>query len=169
MEEVRNIVMIAFAFVAISAYPQTSITASVGVSIVVPVSAKAKEQLTFGLLASNAGNGTLKISPDNIRLATGNIVTLDNRFNAAKFIFSGEPNNLVSLMMPGISKKQLLNNKGFEAGCISFSSDFLSGGQTINSNGKIEINIGATLELRKCPETLFGISTVIYEVVFVYN
>lgn len=169
MKKVRVMAMMIFVIIAITGYTQTSISATVGAKIVVPVTAVEKEQLKMGKVAARSGNGIVKISPQNERETSGNVFPVDDQFKAGKFIISGAPSCLVSIMLPYSEMKMFLNKGNVEIGTVKFSSSVPQSGQIINPSGKIEINIGATMQVGKQTNMPSGVAEVIYELIFIYN
>ncbi|WP_423127261.1 DUF4402 domain-containing protein [Gaoshiqia sp. Z1-71] len=169
IQVVTLMAMMAFAVIAVSANGQTSISAGIGARFVVPVTAVEKEPLRIGKIATRFGNGIVEVSPLNERIIMGSIVLVDNQFHAGKFVLSGAPNSLVSILLPPEAIKMIIQGTSREAGNIRFSSSIPPGGQPVDPDGTMDVNIGASLHIRKRTGMPSGITTVIYELIFVYN
>lgn len=156
--------------VAISAIAQTSVIGKMEAEIAVPVAASETELLNFGKVLPETGGGTVKISATGERTATGNIILMDDIYSAGRFVVSGMPNSLFSIVLPQTPQKMVLTNGSSEITVDEFTSDVPVGGQVVRqSDGKSEVSIGATLHLGNGLSNPAGYYSGTYEVVFMYN
>ncbi len=156
--------------VAINAIAQTSVIGKMEAEIAVPVAASETELLNFGKVLPETGGGTVKISAAGERTATGNIILMDDIYSAGRFVVSGMPNSLVSIVLPQTPQKMVLANGSSEITVDEFTSDVPVGGQVVRqSDGKAEVSIGATLHLGNGLSNPAGYYSGTYEVVFMYN
>ena len=156
--------------VAVNAIAQTSVIGKMEAEIAVPVAASETELLNFGKVLPETGGGTVKISATGERTATGNIILMDDIYSAGRFVVSGMPNSLVSIVLPQTPQKMVLANGSSEITVDEFVSDVPVGGQVVRqSDGKSEVSIGATLHLGNGLSNPAGYYSGTYEVVFMYN
>jgi len=140
------------------------------VEISVPVTAAETNLLNFGKVLPETGGGNVRISPDGLRTAGGNITVLDDKYSAGKFIISAMPNSLVSIILPQTPQKMTLADGSSEITVNDFDSDVPIGGQVVRqSDGKAEISIGATLYIGNGLSNPAGYYSGTYEVIFMYN
>jgi hypothetical protein len=156
--------------VTINAIAQTSVIGKMEAEIAVPVAASETELLNFGKVLPETGGGTVRISSTGDRTATGNIILMDDIYSAGRFVVSGMPNSLVSIVLPQTPQKMVLANGSSEITVDEFTSDVPVGGQVVRqSDGKSEVSIGATLHLGNGLSNPAGYYSGTYEVVFMYN
>ena len=170
MKQLSVIVIAIFSIISLPLYSQTNVLGKMEVEIAIPVTAVETEFLNFGKVLPQTGGGTVRISVRGERTSTGNVTLLEDTYNAGKFVLSGMPNSLVSIVLPQTPQKLVLANGNSEITVDEFVSDIPVGGQVIRqSDGKAEISIGATLFIGNSLSNPAGYYTGIYEVVFMYN
>jgi len=159
-----------FAFFFISLRAQNSVVGRVEVEIVVPVTAVETDLLNFGRVVVDNAGGSIQISSSGDRIATGGVVLADDLYSTGKFVLSGIPESLVSMVLPQTPQKLYLNNGSQALTVENFTSDVPAGGQIVRQNdGKAEVNIGATLLIGNNLSNPAGFYSGSYEVVFTYN
>lgn len=163
--------ILTFSFLAVAvSWGQTSVFGKMEAEIAVPVSASETELLNFGKILPQTGGGTVRISAMGERVATGNVTLVDDIYSAGRFIVSGMPSSLVSIVLPQTPQKMVLANSNSEITVDDFVSDVPIGGQIIRQgDGKAEVTIGATLYLGNSLSNPAGYYTGTYEVIFMYN
>lgn len=162
------VILISTFFLSLNA--QTSIIGRIEAEIAIPVTAVETNLLNFGKLVSDAAGGTIQITPQGERTASGSIILMDEIFSAGKFILSGVPSSLVSIVLPQTPQKLYLTNGNHEITVDKFVSDVPAGGQIVRqSDGKAEVSIGATLYIENGLSNPAGFYTGTYEAVFTYN
>ena len=98
--------------------------------------------LNFGQIVATT-NGTVTVTPDANRTATGVTVVNASPFNPSQFQVSANPNSTFSITLPGaITISSGSNNMTVD----TFTSD-PSGTGTLDVNGLATINVGATLHV----------------------
>lgn len=162
--------MTVYAVIAIPLVAQTNVTGNIRTEIVTPTTVEETEQLNFGKVVSQTSGGTVQISPENNRVASGNVILTNDVYNAGSFILTDSPNTLVTMVLPQ-SPQKLHSNKGSgELTVDQFTSNIPSEGKMTNSSdGKLRISIGATLYVGNWSTNPTGIYTGTYEIVFPYN
>ena len=149
---------------------QTNVLGKMEVEVAIPVTAVETELLNFGKVIPEAGGGNIKISANGERTSTGSVTLLDDTYSAGRFVVSGMPSSLVSIVLPQIPQKMILANGSSEITVDDFVSDVPIGGQVVRQNdGKAEVSIGATLYLGNGLSNPAGYYSGTYEVVFMYN
>lgn len=151
-------------------YGQANVFGKMEVEIALPVAASETELLNFGKVLPETGGGTVRVSAQGERVATGNITLVDDVYSSGRFIVSGMPNSLVSVILPQTPQKMVLANSNSEITVDEFVSDIPLGGQLIRqADGKTEVSIGATLYLSNSLSNPAGYYSGTYEIIFLYN
>ncbi len=149
---------------------QSGVLGKMEVEIAVPVTAVETELLNFGRIVPEPSGGSVRITPEGERTATGGITLMNDAYSAGRFVVAGMPNSLVSIMLPQTPQRLLLSSGVSEISVEEFTSDVPVGGQVVRqSDGKAEISIGATLLIANGLTNPAGYYTGTYEVVFMYN
>jgi len=170
MKRIAIFTLIVFIMSLIPAYTQTSVIGKMEVEVAVPVTAVETELLNFGKIVPETSGGTVQISPDGERTATGSITLMDDTYSAGRFTVAGMPNSLVSIVLPQTPQMLTLSNGNSEITVNDFISDVPVGGQIVRqSDGKAEVSIGATLYISNGLSNPAGYYSGTYEVVFMYN
>ncbi len=165
-----NIVLFLSVVFATAAYAQTNVLGKMEVEIAVPVTAVETELLNFGKIIPEASGGSVVISPNGERTASGSILLMDETYSAGRFTVAGVPSSLVSIILPQTPQRLILSNGNSEITVDAFTSDVPVGGQVVRQlDGKTEISIGATLLIGNGLSNPAGYYTGTYEVVFMYN
>lgn len=165
-----NIVLFLSVVFATAAYAQTNVLGKMEVEIAVPVTAVETELLNFGKIIPEASGGSVVISPNGERTASGSILLMDDTYSAGRFTVAGVPSSLVSIILPQTPQRLTLTNGNSEITVDAFTSDVPVGGQVVRqSDGKTEISIGATLLIGNGLSNPAGYYSGTYEVVFMYN
>ena len=166
----RFIILFLSLSIFITGYAQTNVLGKMEVEVAVPVTAVETELLNFGKIIPEASGGSVQISPNGERTASGSIMLMDETFSAGSFTVAGVPNSLVSIMLPQSPQRLTLTNGNSEITVDAFTSNVPVGGQMIRqADGKTEINIGATLLIGNGLSNPAGYYTGTYELVFMYN
>lgn len=169
--QIRFVLLVLFlAVFSLTGYAQTSVLGKMEVELAVPVTATETELLNFGKIVAEAGGGSVVISPNGERTASGSLLLMDEIYSAGRFTVAGVPNSLVSVLLPQTPQRLTLSNGSSEIYVDAFISDIPVGGQVIRqADGKAEISIGATLLIGNGLSNPAGYYTGTYEVVFMYN
>ncbi|WP_321438014.1 DUF4402 domain-containing protein [uncultured Bacteroides sp.] len=160
-------------FLGILTFPlfaQVGVTGRIKTEIVAPLIVVETEQMGFGKFTSDMGGGTIQLSPQGERTATGSIRLVEGAFGAGKFLITGSLGTLVTLTLPQSPVELRLENGSYTLTVDHFTSDVPIGGKTISkSNGRTEMNVGATLYVGNWSSSPAGFYTGTYEAVFMYN
>lgn len=165
----KKLLFFLFLLFTISLHAQTSVVGRIEAEILTPVSAVETDLLNFGRLVVENGGGTITLSPYGTRTYTGQVMLVDDNFSSGKFVLAGLPESLVSIILP-VMPQTLRQTTGNRTITVSqFTSNIPSGGHIARqSDGKAEINVGATLYVGGVMDGT-GIFAGSYEVVFGYN
>lgn len=110
-----------------------------------PVAVYERRSLEFGDIAgSSEGSGTATISTTGGKSTTGFAIDMGGRVRAAEFKVTGPRNTQVNITLP--SSITVTNGSGQTTTIHSFTSD-PSGTGTLNNHGKLEIHVGATIDV----------------------
>lgn len=151
-------------------HAQSTVLGKMEVELAVPVTAVETELLNFGRIVPEAAGGTVRITPQGERTATGSITLMDDHYSPGRFTIAGMPNSLVSIVLPQTPQRLVLSNGLSEVTVDDFTSSVPVGGQVVRqSDGKAEISIGATLYIANGLNSPAGYYTGTYKVVFLYN
>lgn len=164
------IIMAACSAIIIPLVAQTTITGNIQTEIVAPITVEETEQLNFGKILTQTSGGTVQISPDNNRVSTGNVALTNDIYNAGSFVLATTPNSLITVVLPQGKLKLHSSSGSGELTVDQFVSNISSTGQNTNAtDGKLRINIGATLYVGDWKSNPTGTYTGTYEIVFPYN
>lgn len=170
MKKVILLVMTAIAVITIPLVAQTSVTGNIRTEIVNPITIEETEQLNFGKIVSRTAGGTVQVSPENNRVASGNVSLTSDPYNAGSFVLTGSPNMLINMVLPQNARKLRSNKSAGELTVDQFISNIpIEGQMTGSSDGKLKINIGATLYIGNWISNPSGSYSGIYEIIFPYN
>jgi hypothetical protein len=165
----KKLLLFILLFIPFISYTQTSVIGRMEAEILTPVSVIETELLNFGKIIIEVGGGTVVISPMDERLATGNIILVDDNYTAGKFLLSGVPESLASIQLPSVPQKIYSTKGSSEITIDKFTSNIPVGGQIMRQrDGKAEIAVGATLYINGMNNQM-GFYSGSYEVVFTYN
>lgn len=170
MEKVVVAILTFLTLVVSPLLAQTNVLGKMEVEVAIPVTAVETELLNFGKVIPDVGGGNIKITANGERSSTGNVTLLDDTYSAGRFVVSGMPSSLVSIVLPQLPQKMILANGDSEIAVRDFVSDVPTGGQVVRQNdGKAEVSIGATLYIGAGLSNPAGYYSGTYEVVFMYN
>jgi hypothetical protein len=169
LKGLKVMVVVAIAATTIPTQAQTSAMGRITTEIVLPITVVQSQDLNFGKIISSADGGTIIITPKGERISTGNVMVLDE-FSAGKFALTCRPNSLVMISLPQLPQKLYSNNGSHELTVDNFSSNIPESGQIARqSDGMVDISIGASLHLGNWSNNPTGIYSGTYEIVFMYN
>jgi len=170
MKSLTVIIIATFSIIYLPLKAQNSVLGKMEVEIAIPVTAVETELLNFGRVTPEVGGGSIRISATGERTASGSVTLLDDTYGAGKFIVSGMPNSLFSIVLPQIPQKMILAKGNSEITVNEFVSNIPVGGQVVRqSDGKAEVSIGATLFIGNGLSNPAGYYSGTYQVVFMYN
>jgi len=162
-------VMTALVVITIPSLAQTSVMGNIQTEIVVPTTIAETELLNFGKIVSKSDGGSVVLSPKNNRVSGGNVTLTNDQYSAAGFVVTGLPNTLISMILPQSVQKIYSNNGSYELAVDQFISNIPTNGQLTNSEGKLEINVGATLNIGNYTSNPSGVYSGTYEIIFPNN
>ncbi len=147
-----------------SSFGQVSVTGTAYTEIVPLVTAREKVQMNLGRFSTDEGGGSLVLTPDGLRIARGSVILLNSFASQAVFVISGSPDNSLSVLLP-TTPQPLLHNR--TSNRIYLENWTYNIPQT--NDGKILVNVGATLEVG--PESINppGEYSGTYQVVFIFD
>ena len=116
--------------------------------------------LSFGAFAAGTG-GTVTISPQNARTATGDVTLMTGgqftQGSSASFDLTGSPNAAYQITLPADNQVALTGSQGGSMSLSSFTSSPSGQGQ-LNASGTQTVYVGATLAVgsNQAPGTYSG-------------
>jgi hypothetical protein len=164
MKNKKWYLFIIFFLINISVYSQVSVTGTAYTEIVPLATAKETVQLNFGRFSPDAGGGSITISYDGIRVATGLVTLLDGPFSQGTFAVSGSENNSLSVILP-VTLQLLYHNKSINTVYL----DKWTFNIPETTTGSRLVYIGATLNFRSLEINPAGFYSGTYQVIFFYN
>jgi hypothetical protein len=112
----------------------------------VPLEISVDTDLDFDrLLLASIGNGSARLTPDGMRLASGSVASIGGRAVVASIVVRGGPGRPVSIDLP--KRIELRGIKGGSLIVDSIVSD-LPRDPALDSSGKLEFRIGGELILQ---------------------
>lgn len=112
----------------------------------VPLEISVDTDLDFDrLLLASTGNGSARLTPDGLRLASGSVASIGGRAVVANIVVRGGPGRAVSIDLP--KRIQLRGIKGGSLIVDSIVSD-LPRDPALDSSGKLQFRIGGELILQ---------------------
>ncbi len=172
MKRIEIIIVVLFALILnLPVAAQSKLTGRMKAEVVIPISVTESEPLNFGKISNNSDGGQVVLSPHSERMNVGNVSGFSNDYFAAgRFIVTGSPNHLVTVALPQGQQKLYSNTPSQELTVTDFTTDIPVGGQMIpESNGRLDVAIGATLYVGNWLSSKPGVYTGTYELVFTYN
>jgi hypothetical protein len=144
-------------------------TAHIYTEIVEPVSVIEYQMLNFGKFTTAVGGGIIQINPSSERTSVGNIQLMGNDESAGKFVVYGIPGRIIFIVLPQESTR-IYKDGSYVMEVKDYTSDLpLSGKEIDESTGKIEVSIGASLQVGSPMQNPTGIYTGTYQIAFTYN
>lgn len=151
-------------------YAQTNTTGKISTEIVTLITAEESSFLNFGKLSTLTKEGYVQITPQGERITSGDVLVVNDDYSVGKFILKGSKNSVISVILPQNSQKLYNPKNNYEIMVEQWSCNSPGEGVVVNKDdGKIEINIGATLRLSNAGESPTGLYTGSYQVTFMYN
>jgi hypothetical protein len=172
MKRIETIIVVFFAlFFSFRVAAQNKLTGRIKAEIVIPISVTESEPLNFGKLINSSEGGRVVLSPHSERVNLGGISGFSNDYFAAgRFLVTGSPNHLITVTLPQGKQKLYSNTPSQELTVSDFTMDIPVSGQMIpETNGRLDVGVGATLYVGNWSSSKAGIYTGTYELVFNYN
>lgn len=132
-------------------YAQVSSTAAnigIDAKVIAPItiSNNGSTNLDFGTISRSSIAGTVSVSPEGLRTATGGVSILTSSlFSAAPFTVSGENNAGFNLTLPDNDDVKLTRTGGTEE--MEVTNFAHNSGLVLSSSGSATFSVGATLHL----------------------
>jgi hypothetical protein len=148
----------------LAVYSQVTVTGTVYTEIVSLTTAKETMQLNFGRFSPETGNGSITISPEGIRLASGSVQLLEGPFSQGIFTISGSETVSLSILLP--TTRQLLRH--FNS-LNTLYLDKWTFNIPITERGDKIVNVGATLHFGPVESNPAGFYSGTYQIILLYN
>lgn len=149
---------------------QTTTSGTITTEVVSLLTAEETAVLSFGKVSPDAGGGSVQLTPQGERVASGNILLVNSDYSIGKFTLRGAQNSLVSILLPD-APRPLYNASGKQEIQVGeWMTNVPEGGLIMETeNGQSEINIGATLTIGNWSSSPRGFYSGTYQVIFMYN
>jgi len=143
---------------------QISISGTAVTEIVPLVTVKEITQLNIGKFSSGENGGTITLTPNGTRTASGSVILIDSPYSQGSFSLSGfEPAGL-SILLPSVAIPMIHNNSLSRVYLDNWTYEIPS----IKGNDVV-INVGATLKVVSSERNPAGLYTGSYQVIFLFN
>ena len=129
-----------------TAFTQVTASATASATILEPIAISKTVDMNFGNLAVNASDGTILLSPDGTRTATGGVTFLPSNagtITAASFTVTGLADATYSITLPATAT--VISNGGNDMTVDTWTSDPTPTGTL--TGGTQTLNVGATLNV----------------------
>jgi hypothetical protein len=163
MKKFKSCLIIIAVSLTYSSYGQISVTGTAYTEIVSIASANETVQLKFGRFYPEAGGGSITLSPEGIRMASGNVKLLDGNYSQGVFTITGSENNSLSILLPSTPLLLYHNNS-----INTIYLDRWTYSIPKTTSGDLYVNIGATLNFGPLESNPPGLYTGTYQVIFSY-
>ncbi|HKK41210.1 MAG TPA: DUF4402 domain-containing protein [Bacteroidales bacterium] len=164
MKTLRYSLTVIALLTGISSFGQVSVTGTAYTEIVPLVTAREKVQMNLGRFSTDKNGGSLVLTPEGFRIARGSVILLNSFASQAVFVISGSSDNSLSVLLPSTPQPLIHNRTSNRIFLENWTYDIPK-----TNDGKIQVNVGATLEVG--PESINppGEYTGTYQVVFIFN
>ena len=149
---------------------QSSVTAQVFAEVIPALTATELAELNFGKFSPETQGGSVLVTPDGVRSASGSVELSGGSHNPASFFITGEGGATYSIILP--TQPAVLTNASntktmVVSNWISFPSAGIGNG--LLAQGSQEVKVGATLHVGSMAENPVGVYTGTYSITFSYN
>lgn len=155
---------------AISTYAQSNIRAIATAEVVEALKATELSALNFGKFSPEISGGEIRLTPDGIRTAIGNVSLTGSSYNPAVFQLVGQKETSVNIILP--SGTVILTNQS-SGKSLEVYNWVVNPGETsgiaVLSNGVLLLKVGATLKVGTISDNPIGKYSGIYEINFSYD
>jgi hypothetical protein len=155
---------------SVKMYAQASVTAQVFAEVIPALTANEVSQLNFGRFSPETQGGSVLVTPEGSRTASGTVELSGGTHNAASFYITGEGGATFSIILPTIPA-MLTNTSSSKTMTVSnwVSIPPQGSGTGLLSGGSQEVKVGATLFVGSMDQNPVGIYTGTYAITFGYN
>ncbi len=149
---------------------QASVTARMFAQVIEALTATENSQLSFGKFSPETSGGAIRLSPDGVRSASGNVVLSGGGHSAGSFIITGENQATYSITLP-TGQSLLTNSDGTKVMVVTNWESTPAPGIGVGglNGGSQEVKVGATLLVGSMNDNPKGIYMGTYLITFAYN
>lgn len=149
---------------------QTNALGSISTEIVSLITAEESAFLNFGKISALNSKGEVQITPQGERITNGDVLVVNDDYSVGKFVIKGAKNSVISVILPQSSQQLRSSNGNYNVSVEHWACNTPQEGIVVNEkDGKIEVNIGATLRINNADNNPTGLYTGSYQVTFMYN
>ncbi len=151
-------------------YAQASVNARMFAEVIEALTATENSQLSFGKFSPETNGGAIRLSPEGIRSASGNVVLSGGGHSAGSFIITGEDQATYSITLP-VGQSVLTNVSSSKVMVVTNWESIPPPGIGVGglNGGSQEVKVGATLMVGSMTENPKGIYMGTYLITFAYN
>ena len=149
---------------------QVSVIARVYAEVIEVVSVKKGYQVSFGRFSPEIEGGTITITPDGMRTASGSVILAPGRYGPGRILVSGTPAVEFTIMLPNeaVTVTHLETGRTMSVVGWVYNPQLGNGAETL-PDGSQEMSIGATIYVGTIVDNPAGIYTGTYMVTLAYN
>ena len=149
---------------------QTNAIGSISTEIVSLITAEESAFLNFGKISALTSEGKVQITPQGERITNGDVLVVNDDYSVGTFVIKGAKNSVISVILPQTSQKLTSTQGSYDVLVEQWACNTPQEGIVVNEDdGKIEVNIGATLRINNADNSPTGLYTGSYQVTFTYN
>jgi hypothetical protein len=163
-------VALLFGIPARKAKGQSSLTAHATAEVIEALTATETAELNFGRFSPETAGGIVKLTPKGIRSSAGTVALSGGTHNAASFYITGQYDATVTITLPS-TPAILTNSISSKTMEVSNWESFPAAGLGVGvlTEGKLDVNVGATLTVGNMNDNPVGIYEGTYSITFSYN
>jgi len=162
--------MLLIVFPVMKIHAHITVTSQVFAEVIPALTATETSQLNFGRFSPETQGGSILVTPDGTRTATGTVELSGGTHNPASFYVTGEGGATFSIILP--AGPAILTNAGLSKTMqvSNWVSNPMPGiGAGLLTKGSQEIKIGATLVVGPLEDNPVGLYSGTYAITFGYN
>jgi hypothetical protein len=165
------ILVIAMSAILTQGFAQSVVEATAVAEVVDVLKATEVNSLNFGKFTPEEEGGEITITPNGVRISRGTVILGSGEYNAASFRLYGEPEAVVSLVLPQTSTALINTVTGKQMLVDNWTTNELVNNMMslVLTNGSVTLNIGATLRVGTIEDNPVGRYSGKYEITFTYN
>jgi hypothetical protein len=163
-------VALLFGIPARKAAAQNSVNAHAVAVVIEALTATETAELNFGRFSPETAGGVVKLTPDGVRSSAGTVALSGGTHNAASFYITGQYDATVSITLPS-TPAVLTNSISSKTMEVSNWESLPAAGVGVGvlTDGKLDVNVGATLTVGDMNDNPVGIYSGTYSITFSYN
>ena len=149
---------------------QASVTAHASAEVIEAITATEVAIMNFGRFFPETNGGEIRLTPDGIRTTSGNVTLSGGSYNQAIFHITGHFEATVTIALPSGTAylTNMTNGKTMEVTEWE-ANPSLDTGTGVLKDGKLTLNVGATLKVGSMNDNPVGLYSGTYAITVSYN